>query len=315
MQLVTIGIPCYNSEKWLEVAIRSALEQSHRPTEIIVVDDGSTDGSREIARQFGNEICLIEQPKSGANAARNTILSQANGDWLQYLDADDYLKPVKIAVQLREAADQVDAADILYAPTFSEDWSLGEAYNRTENSIDSDRSLYEQWLLWQLPQTGGCLWRRTSLEKLGGWDEAAPCCQEHELYLRAIIGSMRMVLTPSPGAVYRIWSEATLCRKNPKLVIEVKSKLIEQMIEWLEQTKRTTKATTQAAGRAFFEMARTLARYDLDAAIDYHDQYHKRGLINLKGTPAAPWKYRLAYKLTGFRSAEKLASATRGKAA
>ncbi len=311
LQLVTIGIPCYNSEQWLEVAIRSALEQSHRPTEIIVADDGSTDDSRDIARQFGDEIRLIEQPNRGANAARNTILSQANGEWIQYLDADDYLIPVKVATQLSEAAERIAEADVLYAPTFTEEWSLGEAYNSTLIPIDDQAGIYEQWILWQLPQTGGCLWRRTALEALGGWDDDAPCCQEHELYLRAIMAGKIMVFTPSPGAVYRIWSEQTLCRKDPQLTIKVKTQLTERMLKWLDQTKRSTKATTQAAGRAFFEMARTIAKYDLEAASKYHDQYQDRGLINMKGTPAAPWKYRLVYRLAGFRQAEKLAAASR----
>src|SRR2546426_2573224 len=101
--LVTIGIPCFNSERWLRDSIASALEQTWPATEIIVVDDGSSDASPEIAREFGDAIRFFQNDHRGANHARNKVLSESRGEWIQYLDADDVLLPEKIERQFQEA--------------------------------------------------------------------------------------------------------------------------------------------------------------------------------------------------------------------
>src|SRR5438132_11851104 len=101
--LVTIGIPCYNSERWIGECVQSALQQTWPATEIIVVDDGSSDNSREILRGFGDSIQTVAAPHRGANHARNEILRRARDEWIQYLDADDFLLPEKISRQFEEA--------------------------------------------------------------------------------------------------------------------------------------------------------------------------------------------------------------------
>jgi len=122
---------------------------------------------------------------------------------------------------------------------------------------------------------------------------------------------MTFLHTPSPGAVYRIWSEQTLCRRHPLLTLRERTRLTEKMLLWLEQSGRASPEHTKAAGRAFLEMARTLARHDPEEATRYHDAHKARGLINLRDTPAAPIAYRLAYRLAGFRAAEKIAASLR----
>src|SRR5438128_899411 len=98
--LVSILIPCYNAERWIGEAISSALAQTWSEKEIIVVDDGSTDGSLQQIRKFDGLVRWETGPNRGGNAARNRLLELAKGEWLQYLDADDYLLPDKIAKQM-----------------------------------------------------------------------------------------------------------------------------------------------------------------------------------------------------------------------
>lgn len=299
---VSIAIPCYNTERWLRQCIESALGQRGVEAEVLVVDDGSTDGSREIARSFGDRIQLIEGPHSGANASRNAALRKASGEWIQFLDADDYLEPQKIETQLAEARGD---ADVLYSPVWIES-SSGRELSRTSPDADLDI----QWIRWHIPQTGGALWRREPLLALGGWREGQPCCQEHELYLRARMAGLRFVYTPTPGAVYRIWSEETLCRKDPVQVVRVRTALMDSMAEWLVDTGRMTPDYRREIGRACFEMARTLARSDLAAAAAYHKERQSKELVHLEG-PAAPHVFRLLYKLFGFVAAERIAKAMR----
>ena len=102
----------------------------------------------------------------------------------------------------------------------------------------------------------------------------------------------------------------TVCRKDPALTIRMRTKLIDDARNWLTEKGRWTSSHQLAASRACFEMARTLARYDLDQATAYFAERRAAGLMNPAG-PAAPFPYRVAYHLLGFEKAEKLAALRR----
>jgi glycosyltransferase involved in cell wall biosynthesis len=308
---VTIGIPCFNAERWIAAAVQSALDQSWPEKEVIVVDDGSTDGSLAALEKFGDKIQVIRADHRGGNHARNLALQHSTGEWLQFLDADDYLEPPKIAQQLTEAGST--AADVIYSPVHIETMTSSGS-TRTLSEIDRGFDIYGQWLAWQIPQTGGCLWRKSALEAVGGWKEDQPCCQEHELYLRALQAGRLFVFAPTPHAVYRIWSDDTVCRKDPQLVIKVKTGLIDEMRAWLTARNQWTPQHRRIAGRACFEMARTLAKYDLTAATAYQTERQAHALLHLSG-PAAPASYRLIYHLLGFPRAERLSRLLRSLSA
>lgn len=305
---VTIAIPCYNAERWVGQAIESALAQRGIEPEVIVVDDGSSDTSREIAAAFGSKIRCLHGDRRGANHARNLALQHATGEWVQFLDADDYIEADKIRVQLEEGGGG-ENADVLYSPVWIETWSERMVV-REQSRTSPDTDLDTQWIRWHIPQTGGALWRRAKLAEIGGWKLDQPCCQEHELYLRARRAGLRFRYTPTPGAVYRIWSEETLCRKDPVQVTQVRTALMDEMWRWLRETRRATEQHRREIGRACFEMARTWARFDLAAATRYHAERKQRNLFYLAG-PAAPTSYRVAYALTGFELAERIAAFAR----
>jgi glycosyltransferase involved in cell wall biosynthesis len=302
--LVTIAIPCYNAGRWIGAAVQSALDQTWLAKEVVVVDDGSTDDSLPILEKFGTAIQLIRGAHRGGNAARNQALAAARGEWVQFLDADDYLQPEKIALQLAET-DGGAQADVIFSPVWIEESGAREA-----TPIHAERDIYSQWLAWEIPQTGGALWRRSALEAIGGWQEGQPCCQEHELYLRALKAGLRFVFAPTPHAVYRIWSEETVCRKDPRLVVKIKTGLIDDLRAWLESRGRWTEEHRRVAGRACFEMARTVARHDLREGARYYRDRRDRQLVYLEG-PAAPSSYRMAIHALGFSGAELLARALR----
>ena len=88
--LVSIIIPCYNGEIFLRAAIDSALGQSYPHKEIIVINDGSTDGSLKLMQSYGQRISIVNQCNAGLSAARNSGISKAHGDYFAFLDADDY---------------------------------------------------------------------------------------------------------------------------------------------------------------------------------------------------------------------------------
>ncbi|HEX3627758.1 MAG TPA: glycosyltransferase family A protein, partial [Verrucomicrobiae bacterium] len=104
--LVSVLIPAYNAEKWIAETIASALGQTWPNKEIIVVDDGSTDRTLSVVRQFTSKsVNVVSQTNRGAAAARNKAYSLSQGDYIQWMDADDLLSPDKIARQM-EAVEQ-----------------------------------------------------------------------------------------------------------------------------------------------------------------------------------------------------------------
>ena len=97
--LVSVIIPVYNGARWLGPTIESVLAQDHEPVEIIVIDDGSTDASAEVARSYAGVRCLV-QPNRGPAAARNAGMRIACGQYLAFLDADDLMPPTKLSLQV-----------------------------------------------------------------------------------------------------------------------------------------------------------------------------------------------------------------------
>jgi len=306
--LVSIGIPCYNAAQWIAASVQSALDQTWPHKEIIVVDDGSTDGTLDVLRKFGAAIRVEQAAHGGANRARNLILRAARGEWLQYVDADDYLRSEKISRQLAEAG-APEEADVIYSPILVERWQEGQPLPLETEPIDSKSDIYTQLLRWQLPQTSGALWRTAVLEEIGGWDEnPTQLCDEHDCYFRALKAGRRFVFAPTANAVYRIWSEETRSHSNQQPVIQSRTALCEELKQWLQARGAWTPGHEEALGRSLLEMARKLASQDLPLACRYH-AVHKRE-IRLDG-PAAPQNYRLAYRALGFRAAELLARLTR----
>ena len=108
--LVSILIPAYNAEQWLAGTLISALAQTWPHVEVIVVDDGSKDGTLAIAKSFERRsVKVVTQPNMGAPAARNRALELAQGTYMQWLDADDLLEPTKISAQMRVAEERAVA--------------------------------------------------------------------------------------------------------------------------------------------------------------------------------------------------------------
>ena len=112
--LVSIIIPVFNSENWIDSTIRSALSQTWKNKEIIIIDDGSTDNSFEIIKHYENSnVKIIKQENKGASAARNLGLDYAQGDYIQWLDSDDILAPDKISTQLENCEFKFDPKTLL----------------------------------------------------------------------------------------------------------------------------------------------------------------------------------------------------------
>lgn len=313
--LISILIPCFNAERWIGQAIESAIAQTYSACEVIVVDDGSSDGSLEIIRSYGDRIRYETGPHRGGNHARNRLLECARGEWLQYLDADDYLMPWKISRQVAFLSSRHPDADVVYGPVTMEYWSESGA-ELIERPIPEP---HDEWILlarWLLPQTGAPLWRKSALLDVGGWKVDQPCCQEHELYLRLLIADKSFVYCSAGGAVYRQWSDQTVCRRDVAQVNRERLEIKRRAQECLASRNRLTPERLTALNIARFEIARNVWRYDRELAVSIHRRIKKTAQhFTLKDTPAASPSYRFAYRIIGFKRTEELADRLAGRRA
>ncbi len=204
--LVSIIIPCHNAEPWIESAITSALEQTWNHVEVIVIDDGSTDGSLERIKRFGRAVRWETVPRAGACAARNRGITISQGERLQFLDADDILLPDCVEGKLAFSCDtdQRVCCNVAGLETDgSED--LSPFWNRDRYDLDTI-------LRSGSPPTPGPLHYRAELEALGGFRSNLPCAQEFDLHLRMALhlnvcfvsnGKTGALIRATPGSVSR----------------------------------------------------------------------------------------------------------------
>jgi hypothetical protein len=308
--VVSTLIPCHNAERWVGEAIESALSQNYADHEVIVVDDGSTDSSLDIIRSFGDKIHWETGPNRGGNAARNRLLELAEGDWLQYLDADDYLLSDKISGQISFLSASRPEPDVIFGPVILEHWS--QRCHRLERLEILEP--HDPWVLlasWRLPQTGAALWRKQAVLDVGGWKQDQPCCQEHELYLRLMVAGKSFAYCPAGGAVYRQWSENTLCRKDIGEVHRRRVEIEQAAEDHLREAQQLTPQRLRAISQARFEIARAARQYDRAFARRILQSMRENDPNFRPAGPAAPLAYRLAFRWLGFEAAETLAAIKR----
>lgn len=304
--VVSILIPAHNAERWVAQAVESAIAQGP-DVETIVFDDGSTDDTLACICRFCDRIRWESGPNRGAPYARNRLLEIARAPWIQYLDADDYLMPGKVAGQVAVLPEYPEV-DVLYGPETTE-WWRETATKVTTAPIPEPHDPWRLLALWKLPQTGAPLWRRTALEDVGGWRLEQPCCQEHELYLRLLMAGKRFVHHPSGGAVYRRFSGGTLSTSNMARVRAERAKILSRLEAFLDETGALTSDRQWAVDQARFDMARSAWSEDSGEARRLHASIRSRG-FRPNGN-AAPPHYRMSYRVLGFALTERLAALRR----
>jgi glycosyltransferase involved in cell wall biosynthesis len=213
-ELVSILIPAYNAERWLGATIQSALAQTWPRKEIIVVDDGSRDRTFEVAKRFASSsVRVVTQPNGGAVAARNHALALAQGDWIQWLDADDLLDPEKISTQMRVAQQVADRRVLLSC-------AFGTFYFRTEKAQFVETSLWRDltpvdYFLTRFEdnacfQTDAWLVSRELTEAAGPWTDTHSPDDDGEYFCRVVLQANQVKFVREARSYYRVGDYGSL---------------------------------------------------------------------------------------------------------
>jgi glycosyltransferase involved in cell wall biosynthesis len=192
--LVSIVIPCHNAERWVADAIESALAQTYSPTEVLVVDDGSTDGSVDIIKSFGERIKLILQNHGRASKARNRGVEKASGEFIHFLDADDILFPECVTRKMEVALNE--GADVVYSGSFFFNLEANAGAYESHAPSRNDRPGLVAHIISSSLVTTLLLCRKDRLVNLGGFNEELTNGQEHELLLRLALTGTKFAYVP-----------------------------------------------------------------------------------------------------------------------
>ena len=197
---VSVIIPCYNGERFLAEAIDSVLRQTQPAFEIVVVDDGSTDGSRQIMKGYGEKVHIVEQPNSGLPAARNAGIRASGGQFLAFLDSDDWWRE-DFLEKMSDALRRCDAG-IAYCG-----WqNVGLPGGRGAPFVPPDYENVPDKLerLFRSPcwPVHAALVRREVVEEAAGFDPKWRSCEDFAFWLRTATRT-RLVLVPDVLAFYR----------------------------------------------------------------------------------------------------------------
>lgn len=225
----SVIIPAYNSETTLARAIDSVLVQSYPAQEIIVVDDGSTDGTSEVAARYASKIRYIRQDNAGVSSARNRGAQAASGDWLAFLDADDWYYPDRLRlhaewIQEDAALDFLtgdyeyrdDAGKLLGTSMSQHDagrMMLGRAAGSTRVVMDQAHEI-EAYVADHFGDTHTLSVPRSIFLDLGGYPLGYKVCEDVHFLTRLVARSRRIGVVCVPLGVYFIHSSSAT-RSNP----------------------------------------------------------------------------------------------------
>ena len=208
--LVSIVVPCRDGERHLRAALASALAQTWVPIEVIYVDDGSRDGSREVARRLGERVQIVATSPRGVACARNLGFERSSGRFVHFLDADDVLPRGALAEKMAlfdlypEAGAIYSRAFVPNDPDFDETVALPRGYADLVRQGRLTRATgCAEVLGAPCPACTPVLYRREVLADSGGFDSSLPVLENVEFNLRLYLDGVRFVYVDTVGLVYR----------------------------------------------------------------------------------------------------------------
>jgi glycosyltransferase involved in cell wall biosynthesis len=303
MESISVIVPAFNARLWIVDTLNSVQSQGIPNLEVIVVDDGSTDGTSELLAAEFPSVRVVQTANLGPSRARNLGTSLSTGSFLQYLDADDILLPHKIHRHL-DALDR-SGADVAYG-----DWqelkvqsdssiALGRLVER-EIQKRAEIALFTDF--WCPP--AAYLFRRRIVEKVGAWNERLPIIQDARFVLDCALHGGHFVYCPGVAALYRVHTSGSVSTRDPIAFVRDCLTNAQEVEQWWRahggldgERQNALQKVYQYTARASFEHDKTtfVAACQMLEHLDPHF------------VPPGPWHFALAARFLGYPRAEALA--------
>lgn len=304
-ELVSILIPAYNAEKWIGETLKSAADQTWPRKEIIVVDDGSTDRTAQIAEEFSPAVRVVQQQNQGAAAARNHALSLSSGEWIQWLDADDVLASDKIEKQMAVAKGK--STRTLFSCAWSRFLNRVEYARVRKSDLWQDLSPVDFLVIKIAKNTfihpNAWLVSRELTQAAGPWDPTMYVDDDGDYFTRVLMASERVVFVADARVYCRSSGPGSLSYigTSPKK-IEAQWRSLQLHIERLrslEESERVRRASLQLLQDwypYFYPEWPNIMAEVQTLAVDLGGEL---------SIPHLPWKYRWIKAVLGWSAAKR----------
>ena len=222
--LVSILVPAYNAERYVGAAVESALTQTYPDVEVVVVNDGSTDGTRDVLTAYeARGVRVIDQPNAGQCAAANRAFRECRGELVKFFDADDVLHPEHVALQVERLGDRRDAVAMGEWARFTGDDPDEADFQPLRMYRDADPV---DWLATEWtgarPMMQCALWLvpREILDRSGLWDERLSLINDFEFFARVLLQATEILYAPDARLYYRSGLDASLSGRKSRAARE-----------------------------------------------------------------------------------------------
>jgi glycosyltransferase involved in cell wall biosynthesis len=307
---ISVVIPCYKAEKYIGRAIDSILAQPFVDVEVIVVEDGVFDNTKNVISRYGNKVKFLSfKNNRGAPAARNAGLNEVSSEYVMFLDADDFLEG-ELLKGLYDTL-QEENASVAFGICIKR-W---EGQKRESIFIPPRKQtplqVVERWLKGNSgPGTCSILWRKSEIMRIGGWNTDITRNQDGELIIRAMMSGCTVGVSEKGAGVYWHHSNESVS-KNVNLSSFQSQEIIEKLVQkWLDENG-APKDISDALNQFRLKVALDAYRNSLDDIGRYWEDKWKWGggqPIILEGGIKGTIPYKLvaksSYSLLGYRRGE-----------
>jgi glycosyltransferase involved in cell wall biosynthesis len=299
--IVSVIIPCYNVENYIDECVESVINQDYEFIELICIDNSSTDNTYQKLTELKSKYSfkLFQCTLPGANNARNLGIKKSSGFWLQFLDADDILYPSKISHQVKLINNSKIDVDFIVASRFHKDLKQNiktviPSNNKFIGILESNFGI-----------TSSNLFKSKSLIKLKGWDVNLKSSQEYNLMFRMIQNKCEFILDLKPLTLIRERGFGQISYRNPKLKWNQYVNLRLEIINYLKKEESNYYLSNEIIiKQILFDVVRILFKYDEKSALHIYNNF----LIDFspKKSMSTGVFYILAFNILGFEKTENI---------
>jgi glycosyltransferase involved in cell wall biosynthesis len=314
--LVSILIPCFNAAPYVAATLHSALQQTWREKEIIVVNDGSTDRSGEILDGLrDSRITVIHQDNRGQCAAANRAVQASAGDYVKFFDADDLLEPTTVELQMERLAGSESAvASCEWGRFYNDDVSTFQLDPQTVwRDMESTDWLVEAWrgarpmmqcALWLIP--------RTVLDGAGSWDESLSLINDFEFFTRVLCQSSEVRFTRGARLYYRSGLQGSLSGQKSRKAVESAFRSLTRGTSHL-LARRSDPAARIACANILQDFIYTCYPEHADLRVILESRIQELGGSHL--SPDGPPRFQQLRRLVGWKAARRVQRYLAGRTA